>query len=55
MKTFFKTNEILARVGIASYCIFNVKHCKERKKNRNIFEVKTSLGTPHTFYSRAVN
>jgi hypothetical protein len=24
-------------------------------KRFNIFEVKTSLGAPHTFYSRAVN
>jgi hypothetical protein len=36
----FEGTVFASRIGIASYSIFNVKHCKERKKTGKVIVYK---------------
>jgi hypothetical protein len=36
---------ICLRIGIVSYLIFNVKHCKERKKQKDLYSCQHALVT----------
>jgi hypothetical protein len=42
----FKQRVLLGRrIGIVSYLIFNVKHCKERKKQKDLYSCQHALVT----------
>jgi hypothetical protein len=42
-RNFFKHTVFSSRIGIGSYSIFNVKHCKKRKKQKDVLFINYRL------------